>query len=280
MGRRSRLCARTKMRSRQAVLLALVLLAAVHCTALGEEMGLERSANTTSGSVAGESDIAQYTRKYGAIYVWHGVSAMLAWAIVAPLGHLLSRVLKRIQSPYYVSVHRFVMVCALVLTVQAWVVGVLYAKNAPRDHLVLTTLLTMCVSMQGVAALIRPAANAGEVRQRWFFLHASLGVGTMFGGGYILHHSMYVFELRRVWAIPAYVGLSVMVIGVAVLKATRNWAEEKQGLSGKYAELESVDRSSEMEMENGLGNFVLEEDGEEHESLTPTFSISNAYSHR
>ena len=113
----------------------------------------------------------------------------------------------------------------------------------------------MCVSMQALAAILRPSVDAGKVRARWFVLHAGLGLGAMFLGGYVLHHSMDVFHLRRIWALPAYIGLGLMVLGILCLKIMK-WCGKASG-----EEMQMYQQVDEVENGDGLPRKALDNAG-------------------
>lgn len=243
------------------VLLCCVLVNATHSVSYPLSEKLHRNGSTESGQ--------QFRATYGSLFVWHAASAVLAWAIIAPLGHALSRVMKRVRSARYVRMHRAAMFLAVFLTVQTWALALVFAKRTPRTHIIFGSLVTVLTLLQVAGALARPSVDAGFTRKIWFFAHRTLGFGTLAVAAFTLHHSAFVFKLHNVW-IVTITALLVCSFGVLVLVEciTRAFMPPKQQQMPQeqhYAEGELLFSGDKLQQRDNSANCESANDQPEEE---------------
>lgn len=176
--------------------------------------------------------LASYTSRYGSIFVWHGLLATLAWALLSPLGHVLSRLARRGSPSRAFHRHRLLMLLTLLLTLIVFALGVVFAPRHPSPpvaHRVLAVALVLAGLLQGAMGALRPDVKGGQARRWWRTAHRAWGAGTMALGAFLVHHSLIVFEVGGVvrWGVNALLG--AMGLGVLVVHALGPQGEEDEG---------------------------------------------------
>lgn len=127
---------------------------------------MTRSFEETSG--ARETNIddslpSSYVLRHGKVFVWHALSAGLAWAVLAPFAAAtarFSRAVDVIGRDVMFRWHRFAMICTVILTAQTWIIGVAFAKNPPPVHSALGSVVLFAALTQTVVGLFRPPVVA------------------------------------------------------------------------------------------------------------------------
>lgn len=163
--------------------------------------------------------------------VWHAVSAVLAWGVLAPLCQIPWRLssssgdeedpLTRKKQAF--ATHRILMTSVFILTLQAYIIA-LYSTSSSsssvqqKQHPALASVLLFLCMFQASLAYFRPPAVSpvsrttttttsvsaeGEItpvnawhRRVWRVCHVATGVGLVFFGLYIIQHSVRLFDVR------------------------------------------------------------------------------------
>ena len=199
-----------------------------------------------------------YESRFGAIFVWHALSALTAWAIVFPLFHLASHFQRQRQSSSWFLIHRIGMFSVLILTGQAYIIGLWKSKKSEPQHLVLGSVLLVLLCLQALGGILRPAVDPSNVwRRRWENMHRGLGISVTTFAVYLLNHSLTVFKvsgwIKNVVRIVIAVGIVVFIVGRALLGML---TMEEEG----YEKVQGEDGGTE---ENLQQVFVIMDDEEE-----------------
>ncbi len=194
--------------------------------------------------------------RYGTIFVWHAVSASLAWCVLAPLGFAWMRATRRAGGDDVFRGHRVVMLSVVALTVQAWLLAVAYEHNTPPTHAVLGSVVLLLSLIQVTVGAMRPSVDAGTSRSVWTGAHRVVAFTVFCVAAYTCHHSIYVFDISAMpaAAIHACLALSILAIIGAEL-APSSLCKRITGRRGGYFE-EGADHHMQKVQDDPLGSGV------------------------
>lgn len=193
------------------------------------------------------SPLSLYASHYGTIFIWHAALAVLAWALVAPLGHVLSHFARlRGFSEVALARHRVFMLLTLVLTFVVFALGILFAKGVvPNTHRILGIVVILLTSLQALLGALRPC-KSDEWRALWMKMHRAVGVSLLFFGGYVVHHSFDMFDVEGGIKLAVDGVLAFMMLGFITAHLIGFWVgnsvetarEEREQLLGVEEQVE------------------------------------------
>lgn len=164
---------------------------------------------------------SSYASSYGRVFVTHAILAAVAWALLAPLSHVLARV----KPAASFSVHRAAMLLAAALTLSTYLLGRVYASATPTQHALLTNAVVLAVLLQSAAGALRPRSGRSPWRAAWAAAHRAFGVGVMALSFFVVAHSLDVFRVDG-WLyvlVVAMLGAGACAICATLFAALLQW---------------------------------------------------------
>lgn len=147
----------------------------------------------------------------------HIVLAVVTWAILAPLPHLLAPLSRLANQPHRAFLHhRLLMLLTLLSTLLLTLLALFFSdSHVPPTHRYLALLLLLLTSFQATLGALRPP-KTHPYRHQWRFAHRLLGASVLLVGAWIVHHAFDVFRLSRRAKLAVDVILCVMYAAVLV----------------------------------------------------------------
>ncbi len=132
----------------------------------------ERGSETVNLAASGASaGAAGFNRS--AYFVAHAVMMGLAWALLTPMAIVIMRFFKKLN-PTTFQLHRGMNSLSVLLTVVAFIMGVIRGSHTSKAHLSIGVIVTAFALSQGINGALRPGKGTPN-RSKWFWAHMGSG---------------------------------------------------------------------------------------------------------
>ena len=108
-----------------------------------------------------------------AFFIAHGVMMGLAWALLTPLAIVVMRFFKKLN-PIAFNVHRGLNALSVLLTLAAFIMGVVQGSHTSISHLAIGVIITVFALSQAINGALRPGKREPN-RSKWFIFHLASG---------------------------------------------------------------------------------------------------------